>query len=220
MRIADCWYKGKCTNNCTESCVRFNLVYSLFSLSKLPESQWNYKELSCLEKDLNAFQLLASKAKNILDFVESGENLYIYSKNCGNGKTSWAIRFMWNYFDQIWHKSNFDCKALFINVPNFLYNCKRSISQDVKGFEDLCNLISEVDLVVWDDIGDNTATGYEHQILLQYIDGRINSGKSNIYTSNRDFEGLQSTVGDRLASRIFNCSTCVEFKETDKRGLR
>ena len=193
-------------------------MYSLFKQSNLPEALWNYKELICHEKDLQVYKKLQAKSDAILNFIEEGNNLYIYSENCGNGKTTWAVRLMYSYFDKIWHKSCFDCKALFVSVPKFLYNCKRSISQDVKGFEELCNHISEVDLVIWDDIGEMKASDYEHQILFQYIDDRINSKKSNIYTSNKNKEQLEDVLGVRLASRIYNCSECVEFLEEDKRG--
>ena len=218
MKITDCWYKRICTEQCSENCIRYKLMYSLFKQSNLPEALWNYKELVCHEKDLQAYNKLQAKSDSILNFIEAGNNLYIYSENCGNGKTTWAIRLMYSYFDKIWHKSCFDCKALFVSVPKFLYNCKRSISQDVKGFEELCNLISEVDLVIWDDIGEMKASDYEHQILFQYIDDRINSKKSNIYTSNKNKEHLEDVLGVRLASRIYNCSECIEFLEEDKRG--
>ena len=218
MNIQSCWYKRICTEQCSENCIRYKLMYSLFKQSNLPEALWNYKELVCHEKDLSVYKQLQAKSYAILNFIEAGNNLYIYSENCGNGKTTWAIRLMYSYFDKIWHKSCFDCKALFVSVPKFLYNCKRSISQDVKGFEELCNLISEVDLVIWDDIGEMKASDYEHQILFQYIDDRINSKKSNIYTSNKNKEQLEDVLGVRLASRIYNCSECIEFLEEDKRG--
>lgn len=218
MNIDTCWYKRVCTEKCTENCIRYKLMYSLFKQSRLPEAQWDYKYLVCNGADLSNFTQLKAKSESILNFIASGNNLYIYSANCGNGKTSWAIRLMYSYFDKIWHKSCFDCKALFVSVPKFLYNCKRSISQDVKGFEELCNLINEVDLVIWDDIGEMKASDYEHQILFQYIDDRINSKKSNIYTSNKNKEQLEDVLGVRLASRIYNCSECIEFLEEDKRG--
>lgn len=218
MNIDKCWYKRICTEKCTENCIRYKLMYSLFKQSNLPEALWDYKSLTCEDKDYQAFKELQAKSDAILNFIESGNNLYIYSENCGNGKTTWAIRLMYSYFDKIWHKSCFDCKALFVSVPKFLYNCKRSISQDVKGFEELCNLISEVDLVIWDDIGEMKASDYEHQILFQYIDDRINSKKSNIYTSNKNKGQLEDVLGVRLASRIYNCSECIEFVEEDKRG--
>ena len=220
MTTTDCWYSNVCREECSCNCLRYKLMYSLFKQSTLPEALWKCKDLICYDKDCKAFRLLNDKSKAILDFVDNGTNLYIHSKNCGNGKTSWAIKLMYSYFDRIWHKSCFDCKALFISVPKFLYNCKRSISHDVEGFEELCNRIPEVDLVIWDDIGELAVSGYEHQILFQYIDDRINAKKSNIYTSNKDKKQLADVLGDRLASRIYYCSEVVEFFEEDKRGIK
>ena len=56
--------------------------------------------------------------------------------------------------------------------------------------------------------------------LLSIIDARLNNNKSNIYTSNLDREDLHSFLGDRLYSRIYNYSTCIEFVGKDKRGIR
>lgn len=217
MNIKECWYKNKCTNECSESCIRYRLMYSLFKQSELPEVQWNYKALDCNRDDYNAFKLLDELSNNIIDFVARGNQLYIYSDYCGNGKTSWAIRFMYKYFDKIWHKSSFDCKAIFVNTSKFLYNCKRSISQNVEGFEELCNKIADADLVIWDDVTCAKVTDYEHQILFQYIDDRICMGKANIFTGNHNREECIDTIGDRLTSRIFSDYT-VEFVEGDKRG--
>lgn len=217
MNIKECWYKNKCTNECSESCIRYRLMYSLFKQSELPEVQWNYKALDCNRDDYNAFKLLDELSNNIIDFVARGNQLYIYSDYCGNGKTSWAIRFMYKYFDKIWHKSSFDCKAIFVNTSKFLYNCKRSISQNVEGFEELCNKIADADLVIWDDVTCAKVTDYEHQILFQYIDDRICMGKANIFTGNHNREECINTIGDRLTSRIFSDYT-VEFVEGDKRG--
>lgn len=219
MDITTCWYNKKCSEKCYANCIRYKLMYSLFNQSQLPEPLWEYRDLVAHENgDVGAFTKLNDISRKMDAWVDTGNNLYIYSSNVGNGKTSWAIRLMYSYFDKIWHKSCFDCKALFVSVPKFLYNCKRSISQDVKGFEDLCDKISKVDLVVWDDIGEVAVTGYEHQILFQYIDDRINSRKSNIYTSNKSSETLKDVLGDRLASRIYNCSVPIQFTEHDKRG--
>ena len=219
MNIDTCWYKNVCSCECSNNCIRYKLMCSLFRQSQLPESCWGYRDLVAKPRqDVSKFLRLKEISTNIISFINSGASLYIYSHNCGNGKTSWAIRLMYSYFDKIWHKSCFDCRALFISVPKFLYDCKRSISQNVKGFEELCNQISNVDLVIWDDIGELAVSGYEHQILFQYIDSRINAGKSNIYTSNKDKKELGEVLGDRLASRIYNCSEPIEFIEEDKSG--
>lgn len=219
MTTDTCWYKSVCTNNCNSYCIRYNLMRTLFEQSRLPEALWDIRPLTCGTTDFKAFTRLSDIGNDMLSFIDNGNNLYIYSTNCGNGKTSWAVKLLCNYFKEIWHLSCLNCKALFISVPQFLYNCKRSISQDVPDFHELCTQIEQANLVIWDDIACGVATSYELQILQQYIDNRINSGRSNIYTSNQNREGLTSTVGERLASRIWGCSEVIELKEKDKRGL-
>ena len=218
MNLENCWYKGVCINHCSESCVRYNCMCSLFSHSNLSESQWVIPKLKCGDADYESFTFLEDIRNNIGDWVDKGENIYIFSHTCGNGKTSWAIKLMHAYFNSIWHRSGFDCHGLFIHVPTFLYNCKRSISQKIPGFDELCEKLNSVELVVWDDLPCSTFTGYEHQIILQYIDNRINAGLSNIFTGNCNKEECIPLIGDRLTSRIFGCSDIVEFVEGDKRG--
>ena len=101
MNIQNCWYKRICTEQCSENCIRYKLMYSLFKQSQLPEALWQYKVLECKDKDYNSFKKLQAKSDDILQFISAGNNLYIYSENCGNGKTTWAIRLMYSYFDKI-----------------------------------------------------------------------------------------------------------------------
>ena len=61
MNTQSCWYKRICTEQCSENCIRYKLMYSLFKQSNLPEALWEYKELICHEKDLSVYEL-----KNVL----------------------------------------------------------------------------------------------------------------------------------------------------------
>ena len=126
---------------------------------------------------------------------------------------------MQSYLESIWYKSDLKCRALFINVPRFLIALKNSISQQDDYINHIKENIQAVDLVVWDDIAIKTATTYEMENLLSIIDYRLNSGKSNIYTSNLFGKELSESLGDRLYSRIVNLSEVIEFVGQDKRGL-
>ena len=79
--------------------------------------------------------------------------------------------------------------------------------------------VYSADIVVFDDIATKSATQFEHEILFNMIDARVNLGKSNIFTSNMDYVGLVNTVGERIASRIFNTSEKIRFDGQDKRAL-
>ena len=52
-----------------------------------------------------------------------------------------------------------------------------------------------------------------------FLDHRIFSDKANIFTSNAvTKEELEKNVGAKLASRIWNTSTLIEFNGRDRRN--
>lgn len=127
---------------------------------------------------------------------------------------------LYSYIDKVWYKKEMKAIALFISVPRFLLELKANISQKSQYIEDIEASVLDADLVVWDDIGSKNGTEFEVSHLLSIIDTRINNGKSNIYTSNLNKEELHNILGDRLYSRIYNYSECIEFVGRDKRGIK
>lgn len=219
----NCWLLESCNHiDCNSFCLkRFKLNY-LFEEALIPLNK-RYLIPLYLDKnecDKEAFLLLKEFEKNIISFVNNGENIYIHSTICGNGKSSWALRLVQSYFNKIWFKCSLKCKALFINVPQFLLAIKDNISNINEYAEHIKENVYEADLIIWDDIGNKTITQFESDNLLSIIDSRMNKGKANIYTSNLSNEELHEALGDRLSSRIINSSYDIEFKGADKRGLK
>lgn len=214
MKNTDCLYLSVCTNKCTDSCIRYCQMKRLLELSNLPKNQQKKVKIKGIDVDIDAFKKLDKIKSNIVNFVNNGKNLYICSKTCGNAKTSWAINIMLKYFDQTWHNSYDVTRGLFVYVPSFLLDLKK-----FNNVPEYVERILEADLVIWDDIGfTSTLTEYEHEQLLHFIDYRISSNKTNIYTSNITTEKeLSVSVGARLSSRIFNESTVVKFEANDYR---
>ena len=216
-----CKYAANCNGKDCDAafCERKYRLDNMFNKSLLTTLQQRHIQLSIdeNEKDLAAFQYLASIAADIENFVDSGGNLFIYSRTCGNGKTSWAIKLMESYFYQTWPKKDLSCHALFISVPRFLLALKANISEPNEYAQTILKRVNEAELVVWDDIAAKIGTEFELNHLLSLIEGRVAEGKSNIYTSNLTPQELVSAVGERLASRIANLSTTVHFEGTDKR---
>lgn len=232
MILSDkCWMKDYCakynsTLNC--ECKNSNVFCSkLFKLDKLyadsmlSDVQRQHRSLFIDSDgtDRDQFIRLKEIESSIESWVKLGNNLYLYSETCGNGKTSWAIRLLQSYLEKIWYKSDLVCKGLFVNVPRFLLALKSSISQPNEYSSHIKDNIFNADLVVWDDVAIKTATTYEMENLLSIIDYRLNSGKSNIYTSNLFGSELSQRLGERLYSRIINLSEIIEFSGQDKRGL-
>lgn len=210
----NCWYLDVCSEDCT-LCNRYLEIKTLMENSGVPESLHYPIQLYPKECDLPAFKRLREIKDNILDFVTNGENLFICSQHTGNGKTSWAIKLMYKYFSCIWAGNGLKTRALLVYVPEFLLKLKdfnNPVSQSYK------NLIANVDLVIWDDVGTGNLTMYDYTQLLTYIHQRQFSGKANIYTSNiTNKADLDKYLGAKLASRIWNTSEIIEFKGNDSR---
>lgn len=220
----NCWLYNECNHcDCDCYCVRRYKLNYLYEEGLIPlHNRLKIKLFSDkneLTSDKKVFKYLTEYKANIETHVDNGDNLYIYSTNCGNGKTSWALKMVQSYLDNIWFKSELKCRVLFINVPHFLLALKDNLNDKNEYAEHIKKNVYEADLVIWDDIGNKTATQFESDNLLSIIDSRLNRGKSNIYTSNLNNKEMAQYLGDRLTSRIINSSKCIEFKGADKRGL-
>lgn len=219
----DCWYLETCnkaeTNECRANCIRYMEMDYLMKTSNLPKAQQYYTALIPSRQDTPAFITLKDIKDNILDFVNRGCNLYIYSNNFGNGKTTWAIKLLLNYFDEVWAGNGFKRRGLFVHVPTLLTKIKENISYKDADFDIMRSQLSEVDLVIWDDMAATKLSDYDHTNLLTYIDQRKLSKLSNIYTGNISPPQLVDALGSRLSSRVWNDSIQIEFLGADKRGV-
>lgn len=225
--MSDCWLYNKCNHrDCpTESephkfCLRRYKLDQLYESSLLSMSQREHQKLrvDADGTDYDEFKKIVEIEQNIVQFVENGRNLYIHSHNCGNGKTTSAVRLIQSYFNNIWPESEVGCRALFISVPRFLIELK-DFSNRSEYVDFIKENIMTADLVVWDDIAAKVGTEFELNQLLSYIDGRISLGKSNVYTSNLNSTEMRVALGDRLASRICNYSVDIELHGADKRAI-
>ena len=127
----NCYFKAHCkkykNDQCDESfCIKLFKIDKLLDKSLLSERQKSHKALyiDADGTDETAFKQLKDIENNILDFINSGQNLYLHSRNTGNGKTEWSIRLIQAYCHKIWYKSNLECETLFINIPRFLLTLK------------------------------------------------------------------------------------------------
>lgn len=187
----------------------------LLDNSGIPKSRQYPQELIA-DVDLNAYRKLADIKSDIVDFVESGSNLFICSQNTGNGKTSWAIKLMLRYFNEIWAGNGFKVRGLFVNVPTLLLQLKNFDNPLPEEFK---QHLMDVDLVIWDEIASTSISNYDYSNLLMFLDYRILNDKSNIFTSNAvTKDELEKNVGAKLSSRIWNTSEIIEFRGKDRRN--
>lgn len=213
MKNEKCLYKDVCQNECQQACIRYIQMNRLLELSNLPQCFQKPITIYSTDNDRDEYIKLSKIKSNIEEFVKSGKNLYICSTTCGNAKTTWATKLMLKYFDCTWPNSYDMTRGLFVHVPSLLLDLKK-----FGNIPEYISRIKDADLVIWDDLAFNKLTEYEHEQLLQYIDYRLCSNKSNIYTSNLiTLEDLKKHVGGRLASRVYNGSTQIIFNSPDFR---
>lgn len=171
------------------------------------------------EVDVKAFNSLGKIKSKIDLFVKEGGLLYLWGKNCGNGKTTWSSKLLMTYFDKIWAYSQLKCRGLYLYTPTFLNSLKTQFISNTDLTKYLDN-VKNADLTIFDDLGVGKLSDFDKSSLLDVIDYRLNNHKSTIFTSNLDYKQLVDLFGDRLASRIYNSSTIIELRGSDRRGVR
>lgn len=217
----NCWLKEECNKcDCNSFCLRLFKLDYLYNEAMISTVQRKRKILitDADNSDFEAFSVLKGITDDVMSFVQNGKNLYIHSATTGNGKTSWALRIVQEYFNKIWYNSELKCRALFISVPRLLIELKNNIDSKSDYIQHIKENILDADIVIWDDIATKTVTTFEAENLFSMIDARISLGKSNIYTSNLSSSEMVVALGERLNSRICYCDYNVEFKGKDKRG--
>lgn len=218
-----CPYSSVCKffgdkDKCYAGCIRYMEMDFLIWSSQVPNLQKFIKPLTPSKCDVQAFRALQSIKESIVDFVRRGDNLYLYSGNYGNGKTTWSIKILMSYLDKTWCGNGFRPRAVFVHTPTFLKNLKDRISSPNAQFDELVKNVETVDLVVWDDIGSTSVGNYDYANILSFIEQRKFAGKSNIYTGNLNSEELEEKLGERLRSKIFNDSVTIELLGNDRRS--
>lgn len=216
----DCVFFEVCQtkDNCSVDCIRYAEMKYLIDNSGLPNNLKGKTILMPEKVDYDAFVSLANIKDNIEDFVKEGKNLYIYSENVGNGKSSWLAKILKTYFNRIWAGNGFKKRGYFLYLPTFLIELKESISNKNDELEELKEFLKTVDLLCIDDIAASTLSEYEHNYLLYIIETRLSNGLSTLYSSNLNEEGLLQYLGTRLKSRVFNNSQIIHLQGSDRRG--
>lgn len=221
-----CWYKDVCNKIdnhkvCRYNCPRYLQMFYLFNNAGIPEKLQYPKPLYPSECDVEQFVILKEIKDDIENWVNNGENLYIFSSKCGNGKTTWAIKLISAYFNKIWAGNGYEPRGVFVRCSQLFTNNRdswKAKDDEYVKWKNYLELIETCDLVVWDDIGEYELQIWEQQLLMKLIDNRLINGKANIFTSNVIDSLLTKNIGPRLSSRVLNSSEVIEFLGSDRRG--
>ena len=155
--------------------------------------------------------------KNIVEKVEAGEGLYIWSTGTGTGKTSWACKIMSYYFRKIAFKSGLENEGLYIFLPTFLEDLRSFYDNPDPDFAEELEMVKNCKLLIIDDIGAEKPSEWVRERLLSFINTRVSNGLSTIYTSNLSLEELENKMGQRVASRIKGSTKEIQLSGADRR---
>lgn len=207
---------------CNNLCGAYNVLYALYTISGIPAKYQYNIELKPDAGDMAAFISLEKFKENILEHTANGDNLYIWGKSTGCGKTSWACKIMGYYFRKIVFHTDLEQEGLYIYLPKFLEDLRNAYDRD-RADADFYTLLYSLDkckLLIIDDIGSERVSEWVRERLVSIINERVSNGLSTIYTSNLSPEEFKEKLGDRIGSRVINSSLVVEIKGMDRRDVQ
>ena len=215
-----CYAKGYCkgwkTERCNDLCPLYVKLNAIYSQSNIPKRYRYDIPLTPQQFDREAFIKLKEWQTNILEHVEDGDFLLIYSPTTGNGKTSWATKILNYYIRKTVVKSKVDYDVVYANVSSFLEDIKNSFDNKDVAFEVFKESVRSCNLLVLDDLGAERPTEWVRERLYELINYRYNEGKATIFTSNFTPDQIEERLGSRIGSRV-KFADQVEIKGVDRR---
>lgn len=218
-----CYAAGYCklynTDKCTNICDFKIVLDALYSLSNIPKRYRQDIPLRPEKADLESFHYLKNYKDHIGTKVEEGQWLYLFSRNSGNGKTSWSCKFVSEYFRYLLRTRDFQIenRALYLNTNIFLEQLRNSFDDKDTNIHTLLDRAYKCDLLILDDIGVERGTPWTQERLYDLLNTRYNECKCTIFTSNLGPTEIEDKLGTRIVSRI-RSSKIVELKGNDRRG--
>lgn len=217
-------YPHKSREECHPLCTFYIMIQRQYYWAYMPERYQYAIPLQCDEghPDRQNFETLAQFKRDAVSLIENGAGLFLFSKNKGNGKTSWACKIANHYIGQV-ARGRMDMGiVVFISVPDFLRELRANFNAETFSGEvaNKIDLIKTAELVIWDDVGTEIPTKWVRETLYQFINHRESNGLSQFYTSNLPLKTLatEEYLGDRIADRIRGQCLPIEFKGISQRG--
>jgi DNA replication protein DnaC len=168
--------------------------------------------------DREAFLKLKDYLDNVVDRVENGDSLYIYSENTGNGKTTWSSKIMNQYIRKVVAKSDLEHEVLYLNVSLFVEAMRNQYTEYSEDIARLREDAMNCKLLILDDIGAERPSEYVCERLYDLINHRYTNMLSTIYTSNLTPFELGDRLGSRIESRVRSAEQ-IKLVGADRRTL-
>lgn len=203
-----CWYDNPpgCPHKgyeCKRRCTTYKCMNALINNCGQPNAKKFLVELKLPKEDTKEFLRLKQIKDNIVEWVEKGSNLFISSNNIHTGKTTWALKLLYRYFDQIWIHHPFIIMGYYLYVPEFLFRLRDYEYKSSKEFKKIDYILKNCPLVVWDNINYQTLTPQEQVALDIYLNKRSLDVLSNIFVGKHlDRKDQDIILGPVLSEKL------------------
>lgn len=137
-----------------------------------------------------AYELCFKYARNFERMNEYGRGIVLIG-NAGTGKTHLASAIANSLMNEL-------IPVKFGTFINLLDNLKKAFRTD----KDVVASLTEIPVLIIDDLGKEKYTEWASQILFQVIDQRYNSELPTIITTNLSVEEMKERFGEPITSRL------------------
>lgn len=240
-----CWYHPtsvgvpdnlKCTNPdidkfesgrplCQSGCTMYQKCKRAFEQGRFPDAFWDMPaDFRNPPEDFSTMRLISTVIRSIESFVNNGQNLYIHSDICGNGKTFRAVSIAKAYIRcKAAGKRYSDKWVSYLSVPQVVseYDICDKMSYENENRAVMLsrlNNLNSCDLVVWDDFGFNSGAYVESVILRSALMYRLSCKLSNIIVSAYSLQELRDLLSRSDFQRLSSSTIDVELLSSDFRN--
>jgi len=186
-------------------------------LATLPKKHQKYVA-SDLPDGYFGKEVFAKYTGNIVERIEKGTGLYLYSHLTGTGKSTIACAIALEFIVQRLKADYRQGKRTpqlvkFVNIADFLEDLRKGMndSDAAQVAIGTTATLKSVPLLIMDDIGAEKVSEWTRERLLNIISERYDSERSIIFTSNLAPQEIEMMLGSRVRSRIEGMSVPIEF---------
>lgn len=166
------------------------------------------------DNNKHIYELCLKYAKNFKEQKREGKGL-LFIGTVGTGKTHLSAAIA-NYII-----NNHIIAVKFGSVTTLLSEIKSTYGANSKETEaQVIRALSNVDLLVIDDLGKENTTEWSNSIIYSIINSRYEGFKPTIFTTNLQIKELEQTVGEATVSRLIEMCDGILMNGIDHRKIR
>lgn len=151
-----------------------------------------------------AMEVVRGYGDNCQANIRAGESL-IFAGMPGTGKTHLALALL-----QIAARHGFHCR--YETCQGMIQAVRRTWGKDGEGREtDVLDEYSDCQLLVLDEVGVQSGTDAEKNLVFSVLDRRYAEMRSTILITNQDRKGFTASVGERVVDRFREMGAWVPF---------